>query len=105
MTARSELEQAKPRHDIAPGAVSDLAPSRGSAPDHVGDVVAICRQRSASYPDRCDQSLQDILQPPLDGGVAEPAAPIMRLQFLDGMMIVVECVEIGEDDIALDLAG
>ena len=39
MTARSELEQAKPRHDIAPGAVSDLAPSRGSAPDHVGDVT------------------------------------------------------------------
>ena len=65
----------------------------------------IARQHSASGTDRCDQLLQDILQPPLDHVVAQPTAPIARLQIFHRRLVVIERVKLGEDDIALDLPG
>jgi methylase of polypeptide subunit release factors len=94
-------------------------PSRRS--DTVPSVTALApsvpfRMTSSTYPGSLANSLrrsligprkrlEDLLQPPLHDRVSEPAPAVPRLQILDGGHVGIKCVEIGEDDVALDLPG
>lgn len=56
----------------------------------------------AAIPDRCEQSLQDLVEITFDGYVTKPAAPIPGLQVFDLSRIARESIKIGEYDIAFD---
>ena len=67
--------------------------------------LEILGEGRSTCPNRPEEAFEHLDEPPLHRHVAEAPGAVARLELLDRRRVRIECVEVGEDGVALDAAG
>jgi hypothetical protein len=87
-----------------PAAKTERGGALGAGSDHLHHKIRLLGELSSPCPYRAQYRLKAVVQAPLEDHVSESAAPIMRLQAVKLVGLVIEGIEVGEHEVALDAA-
>src|SRR5258705_12941546 len=86
------------------GGPSHGASALGSLLEDAQDLLGLASEVLTARADGREEPMQHVGQMMLEGHVAQPARSITLLQDLQAVSIGIERIQVGEDDIALDLS-